>query len=95
MRPPAVFEQSCLGSDVVATNFLLKGQALDGFWCLIASLDTPALIDVFIVSRSATEVDLPPNQFVGSGALGYTKLTFCNDVDGNYPFGGTDVCPCP
>ena len=37
----SVFEQSYLGSNVVANT------TLDGFPCLIAALDSPALIDFF------------------------------------------------
>ena len=41
MWPPAIFEQSCLGSDVVANNFLSKRQACDGFPHLIAAVKYP------------------------------------------------------
>ena len=84
---------SGLGSDVVARNFLSKWQVLDRFLCLIAALDTPALIDVFKVHGSTSEVDFHLNRFVGGGVLDYMESRFCDDVGGNYPYGGTDVCP--
>ena len=60
---------------------------------LAAALNTPTLINIFLVRGSTSEGDFPPNKFVADRALDCKELRVYSDVGGNYPSGGTDVCP--
>ena len=47
----------------------------------------------FKFPSSTSKDDLPPNKSGGGEAPDYKESRFYIDVDGNYAFGDTSVCP--